>query len=112
VSGHGEGNTINGFKVLKRMFDGLPYGNRGSLPYGQGDAPYGGKLPHRASGGRINEPVPVVLAGGEYVLKPEEVAAIGDGDISVGHRVLDDYVKQYRDHVIKTLKGLPGPRRD
>jgi hypothetical protein len=116
VSAHGEGNTINGFKVIKRMFEGLPYGNRGEMPYDGAAAPYGAHLPHAAKGGgigpKIGNPVPVVLAGGEYVLKPEEVAAAGDGDMDVGHKVLDDYVKQYRALTVKTLRKLPGPRSD
>jgi hypothetical protein len=130
VSGHGEGNSVAGFKVIKRMFDGLPYGGSGSVPYGGGERPYGseggpygkgkdpygGGLPGRAAGGavkrQIGAPVPVVLAGGEYVLTPDEVAAVADGDIKLGHEVLDDYVKHSRNDLVKTLKGLPGPKRD
>jgi hypothetical protein len=114
VSAHGEGNTIAGFKIIRRMFEGLPYGNRGSMPYDGASAPYGAHLPHSRGGQtpKIGAPVPVVLAGGEYVLSPEQVAAAGDGDMDVGHKVLDDYVKGYRALTVKTLRKLPGPRQD
>jgi hypothetical protein len=56
--------------------------------------------------------VKVVVAGGEYTLTPEEVMAAGDGDIDRGHRVLDDFVKQMRGHIVKTMSKLPGPKRD
>ena len=112
VSAHGEGNTLAGFKVLRRVFEGLPYGDKGTLPYGGKGLPY---VPHAAKGGQIGKvgsPVPVVLAGGEYVLTPQQVMAAGDGDMDTGHKVLDDYVKQYRALTVKTLRKLPGPRQD
>jgi hypothetical protein len=54
----------------------------------------------------------VVVAGGEYVLSPAQVAMVGDGDVNLGHRVLDKFVKAFRAKTIKTLKKLPGPRHD
>lgn len=114
VSGHGEGNSVAGFKVLKRMFEGarrhfggLPYaGNNG--PYGQSGGPYG-----MAKGGEVDkEGVPVAVAGGEYVLAPNEVLFAGMGDLDAGHRALDEFVIRSRGKLIKTLKKLPGPRRD
>lgn len=117
VSGAGEGNTINGFKTIKKMFEilrrhygGLPYGAGKSGVYGQGSGPYGEELAH-ARGGEAKG-VDVVIAGGEHVLTPEEVMMAGDGDMEAGHRVLDDFVKQFRGKTIKTLQKLPGPRRD
>lgn len=109
VSGHGEGNTVAGFKVMKRLFGGMPYGG-GSAPYGQSGGPYG-----MADGGSTDSDVPgveIVAAGGEYVIPPEGVLRVGDGDLHRGHRVLDDFVKQSRGDLVKTLKKLPGPARD
>ena len=128
VSAAGEGNTNAGFKILKRAFGGLPrsagaapYDHRGG-PYGGGSAPYnrdpaqpyGEPLPGaaRSAGGSTGSNVKVVVAGGEYTLTPEEVAAVGDGDTDRGHRVLDDFVKQFRAKTIKTLQKLPGPKRN
>jgi hypothetical protein len=126
VSAVGEGNTMAGFKNLKQVFAGLPrgagvapYGHKGG-PYGAGSSPYnrdvgqpyGQPMPGHATGGKTGDDVKVVVAGGEYTLTPEEVQAVGDGDMERGHRVLDDFIKQYRAKTIDTLKKLPGPRRD
>lgn len=110
VSAHGEGNTIAGFKVMRRMFGGAPYGGSG-LPYGGKGGPYGEPLP-RADGGEVDKGVPIVAAGGEYVLSPEQVRRVGGGDLEIGHRVLDEFVKRSRADTVKTLKKLPGPKRD
>lgn len=113
VSAMGEGNTVAGFKIAKklpRLFathdrtKGTPYGARG-LPY---DAV---PPPHKAAGGSTSA-VPIVAAGGELVYSPEEVAMIGGGDLDTGHAILDQFVKQFRAATVKTLSKLPGPRRD
>lgn len=94
VSAMGEGNTMAGFKQINAMF---------------GDA---GNGPARTDGGMGKPPVPIVAAGGEYVLSPEQVATAGDGDVDMGHRVLDEWVKRMRAKTIKTLTKLPGPKKD
>lgn len=109
VSGHGEGNTVAGFKVMKRLFGGMPYGG-GKQVYGQSGGPYG-----MADGGSTDSNVPgveIVAAGGEYVIPPEGVLRVGDGDLHTGHRVLDEFVKRSRGDLVKTLTKLPGPARD
>lgn len=113
VGGMGEGNTIAGFKHLRRIFGGQPYGGS-AMPYGASGGPYGEPVPH-ATGGETDgqtPSVPIVAAGGEYVLTPREVLQAGDGDLDMGHRVLDEFVKRMRTELVKTLKGLPGPKRD
>jgi len=111
ISSMGEGNTINGFKHMRRMFGGSPYGGS-SGPYGQGAGPYGEAVQNgKAAGGEVSS-VPIVAAGGEYVLSPEEVMHAGDGDLDMGHKVLDEFVKRTRAQAIKTLKALPPPKRD
>ena len=124
VSALGEGNTMAGFKRIKSMFGGTPYG-QGSAPYSKGsapydksaapydapDAPYGMDLPGRAAGGEVPA-VPIVAAGGEYVLSPEEVRKIGRGDMDLGHAALDEFVKRFRRETIRTLQKLPPPKKD
>lgn len=124
VSAMGEGNTMAGFKRIKRMFGGTPY-NQGQTPYSKGSAPYdkgqmpydapstpyGMGLPGRAAGGEASA-VPIVAAGGEYVLSPEEVRKVGKGDMDLGHRALDEFVKRFRRETIKTLQKLPPPKKD
>ena len=93
VSGLGEGNSENGHKVLEGMF---------KLP--------GGSAPpaiQRKDGGAV----PIMAAGGEFVIPPEVVAKLGGGDMKKGHKVLDSFVRHVRKQTIKTLKKLPGPHK-
>ena len=104
VSGLAEGNTEAGFEVIKRMIhEQMSQGGRVVM-----DRKYG-------LNGHYHEPktlVPCVVAGGEYILTPQEVEAFGEGDIKKGHQVLDAFVKSQRAKTIKTLKKLPGPAKD
>jgi hypothetical protein len=97
VSATGEGNTMAGFKVMNRIF-----GSRGGAPkgYGEGGAVHDGEL------------VPIIAAGGEYVIHPAAITKIGAGDLDRGHKELDDFVKGLRAKTVKTLQKLPGPRKD
>ena len=70
-----------------------------------------GSLLGMASGG-ATDGVPIVAAGGEYVIPPEDVVHIGGGDLDHGHKVLDAFVKKMRQKTIKTLQSLPGPKKD
>ena len=110
ISAMGEGNTMAGFKHMKMMFKGMPYGGS-SKPYGYSSGPYGQTI-GKASGGDVNDAVPIVAAGGEYVLSPDDVRKAGDGDLEMGHRVLDSFVRKMREQTVKTLKNLPGPKKD
>lgn len=91
VSAIGEGNTEHGFKILDHIVKEKSQG-----------------MPRQPSG----DPVPVVVAGGEYIIPPEAVAGFGGGDLDRGHRELDAWVKAERADTIKTLQKLPGPKRD
>jgi len=114
ISAMGEGNSMAGFKVAKSIFS-APFYNTPApgkgMPYGQGAEPYGMPAPHKAAGGETGS-VPIVAAGGEYVVPPEDVTHIGNGSMSDGHRILDEFVKQMRAKTISTLKKLPGPKKD
>jgi len=112
ISAMGEGNTMAGFKVARKMFSSQPYMQNDKQPYSPSPSPYAEGKPYgaRASGGA--SPVEIVAAGGEYVIKPDDVVKIGNGDMDHGHEVLDHFVKQYRKRTIETLKKLPGPKRD
>lgn len=111
ISAMGEGNTNAGFKQMKRIFGGTPYSGAG-MPYSQPAGPYGAELPHRAEGGFNPDPVPIVAAGGEYVLSPDQVKWAGGGDLDRGHQVLDDWVLGMRKKLIDTLKNLAPPKKD
>jgi hypothetical protein len=108
----GEGTTVAGFKVAKSIFRQPFYGGGhragAGEPYEQSLTPYGQPSVGRADGGEAPD-VPIVAAGGEYVIHPDDVAWLGDGSMDDGHRILDEFVKQYRAETVKTLKTLPGP---
>lgn len=107
ISAMGEGNSMAGFKVAKDIFSQPFYGTAGP---GAG-LPYSGSAPHKAEGGEVGT-VPIVAAGGEYVIPPEDVVHLGGGDLDHGHKILDEFVKKFRAKTIKTLKKLPGPKKD
>lgn len=83
VSSLGQGNTANGMAVLTQMFG-------------------------KEEGG---EGVPIMAAGGEFVVGPKAVAKVGHGDLKRGHQILRELVKHARAEHIKTLKKLPGPHK-
>jgi hypothetical protein len=55
--------------------------------------------------------VPINASGGEFVIEPDEVARIGDGNVDKGHLVLDKWVVQLKKEAAQTLKQLPGPAK-
>ena len=73
-----------------------------------------GTSPKYAYGGPTDsqQTVEIIAAGGEYVIDPDTVARLGGGDMEIGHRELDKFVKEMRAKTIKTLKSLPGPKKD
>jgi len=122
ISAMGEGNTMAGFNVAKSifhpivkpssMFKPIPYmsGLPGASAYlglpGQKGKAAGGQLAASAA------PVPIVAAGGEYVIHPDDVTNLGGGDIDRGHRELDAFVKKMRAKTVNTLRKLPPPKKD
>lgn len=95
ISAMGEGNTMAGFKIMGDI----------TKMYGRG-------IPGLATGGAAENLVPIVAAGGEYVISPDVVVGMGGGDLDKGHAELDDFVKKMRANTVKTLKKLPGPKVD
>lgn len=106
----GQGNSAAGAQILKNMFSSGPYG----LPTMKGRGrPH---IPKRGfqNGGDVDgkdEDVPIIAAGGEYILPPEVVQDIGHGDMKKGHDVLDRFCLKVRKHHISTLKKLPAPKK-
>lgn len=128
ISAMGEGNTTAGFKVAKSIFGspfyaakkagagapydqgGEPYGVEGDQPYIKSELPYDTPALGKAEGGIAT--VPIVAAGGEYVIHPEDVVRLGKGSLDDGHKILDEFVKRMRAKTIKTLENLPPPKKD
>jgi len=112
VSHLGENNTLAGLQKIKQLG---AHGIRKMVHMARGASAIRGK--HRAAGGaamspNTGRPVPVVTAGGEHVLSPQEVTIIGDGDVALGHRLLDNWVMQNRKKHIATLQALKPPAKD
>jgi len=95
ISAMGEGNTMAGFRIMNDITN-----------------QYGGQTSGYATGGYTGQLVPIVAAGGEYVISPEVVANMGNGDMNVGHGELDAFVTKMRAKTVDTLKKLPGPKQD
>lgn len=100
VSSIGQGNSIAGANALYRLFR---------------MGPYGSPSPRRsrafADGGVAQPATEIIISDGEFSVPPEAVAEIGEGDVARGHEILDEMVKHIRNSTIKTLKGLPGPKK-
>lgn len=124
VSSLGQGNTQAGMAILGKMFG-------GGGPYGVGrnmGIAHGAGAPHAprpmgalASGGASDKggargsgeghAVPIMAAGGEFVIPPHVVAAIGKGNIHHGHQILDAWVLANRKKHVSTLNKLPPPAK-
>lgn len=86
VSSVGHGNSEAGFTILEKRFP----------PGGPGQG----------------KPTDIQAAGGEFVVSPQNVMALGRGNIHFGHEILDEYVKQERADFINRLKKIPNPKPD
>lgn len=104
VSGLGQGNTAAGHQVINKMFHSGPYDE--ALPRFHAARPP--KIPHFADGGSV----PIMAAGGEHVLTPDQVKRLGNGDEKHGHEILDAWIKHERSKINKEQKKLPGPAKD
>lgn len=88
VSSFGEGDTEAGREALDRAF---PHSAR-----------------HAKAHGGPAERVPIIAAGGEYSVHPDDIVHRW-GSLEAGHKALDAMVKAQRAKTVKTLAKLPGP---
>lgn len=115
VGALGENNTAAGGKALDHLTGQSPSGvSGGKAPSMFGSTPIPGqKTPFSKGGMTAMSPgglINIVVAGGEYLIHPDAVARIGNGNISHGHKILDKFVEHVRKKNIKTLKSLPSPK--
>ncbi len=68
-----------------------------------------GGIAKKAEGGSTDH-VPIITAGGEWIVHPDMVKHMGNGDMKTGHKVLTSFVNHTRKEHIKTLKGLKPPK--
>ena len=115
VASLGEDNTLAGMKHLKDIG---PHGIRKLAMAAKGAHDIVRKHSlKRALGGSAGDDdtgraVPIVAAGGEHVMTPDEVKVVGGGDVTLGHRLLDNWVVENRKNHVKTLSKLDPPARD
>ena len=118
VAGLGDGNSLAGARIMDEMLRSGPHGTpmeRGARGRGPPRPPSDPMLAREAGvakGGGVQSgkgETPVALSHGEYVIHPEQVAAIGGGDHKRGTRILDHFVVGVRKRHIDKLKKLPPP---
>lgn len=97
VSSMGEGNTLAGFRKLKKMFPKSAPAYKEAKAHG----------PQRATGGRV----PILAADGEFAICPLDILD-RYGDLDHGHRILDHWQTTERKNHIKTLSKLAPPAQD
>ncbi len=117
VAGLGEDNTLAGAAVADRMFGTGPGGipeTRGVHGRGPPAPPRAPRMDSRggAEPGAAGERVPIVAAGGEYVVAPAAVARLGNGNMKRGHDLLDAFVKEVRKRANKKRLALPPPKKN
>lgn len=108
----GEGNSKAGAEILKKMFTHSAYGLPPPHIHGHEFRPPHMMRPparHKADGGKSSH-VPIVAAGGEFVIHPDVVHHIGQGSMTKGHKLLDKFVLHTRREHIKTLRKLKPPK--
>jgi Family of unknown function (DUF6496) len=123
VSGRGQGNTIAGSNVLSRMFKMGPYGSSGGAIHPGRSMPHAFPAPKMqqimARGGKakdkhrhVGKPVPVNLAGGEFIVPPANLMQVVHPNLDTAHKIMDQFVLNERKKLRKTLGKLPPPIKD
>lgn len=106
VSALGDGNSQKGHQFLFGMF-----------PFSKALKAKGNKRftisrtkrarTTRANGGLVK----AMVSDGEFVISPEDVIRVGQGNEERGHELLDDFIIQIRRMYIDKLANLPGPEK-
>jgi hypothetical protein len=104
VSGLGEGNTMAGAQMLHSS---LP--EAAAMASAGRVAMAGGGL---AGEGAAEDPddLEVRLSGGEYQVAPDQVLALGRGDVREGAKALDELVHAVRAKTRASLDRMPPPK--
>lgn len=120
-NGLGQGNTLAGAKALDSI--------TGVTTHMPGDTsakglPSAGKMPGHFADGGVPKMVDIIVAGGEYLINPREIAKIGKKaleesgykdstyahQITAGHKIMDGLVNHLRKKSIKETSKLPEPK--
>ena len=114
VSGHGQGNSLAGMNAIHKLF--RMGDSPASIPGSKSNAKAfakGGADKH------VGKPVPVILAGGEVVVPPENALETmrrltkkPSMTLDQAHAAFDQWILKHRKKLIKTLKNLKPPAKD
>ena len=117
IAALGQGNSNAGANIVSKMFKSGPYGSSQTpLHAARSPIPHLNltpKVPKIARGGEVGhgKPTPIIAAGGEVVLSPEQIIK-RFGSLEKGHKALDKWVIETRKKHVKTLRSLKPPRKD
>ena len=113
VSGLGQGNSLAGARILNEALKTGPYGTQlGGVHEAKGNIPRPpAEFREKDAKGGTPHHMPIIAAGGEFVVPPEAVARVGGGDANKGHKLLHEMVKRIRHHTLKRIKQLPNPKK-
>jgi hypothetical protein len=120
VSAMGGGNSIAGHDILGQMFPKsikprLQKGAMGQSKKVPNVSPtkiqsvnmFGG----RSTGKMFSDggSVPIAVSDGEFIISPEDVKDVGEGNIDAGHKVLNDFIIRVRASTVDQLKQMENP---
>lgn len=109
VAGFGEGNSMAGANAWTKMLQMGPGGIPMPQSRGRNMMPSPPRpFQEKASGG-ATDMRPVALSHGEFVVTPEQVLALGQGDMEKGHAILDKIIVESRKEIIAQMSKLPKP---
>jgi hypothetical protein len=99
LSGFGQGNTLAGVTRINKALQMMAArGMKNGNGYARG-------------GNTSGEPTDIIAAGGEYIVPPQVVLAIGGGDQKKGHDIIDKMILNIRKDTAERLRSLPGPKK-
>jgi hypothetical protein len=135
MSALGQGNSAHGGPVLEAALGGGtgPYNTKLPTPRIEHNewtslprpppVPRGAIQGTAAEGGRTDEPTSILAASGEFVVRPDQVEALGqraieqgmakkgESPVMAGHRLLDEMIAHVRKFQMEWLKHAPPPKK-
>lgn len=99
VSAIGEGNSARGHDLLSKTF-------AKSIETRKPLKPKGGKSAKMKDGGTVG----IRVSDGEFIVSPEDVAKVGNGDTELGHELLNQFIVDARQRTIAALRKIGNPK--
>ncbi|MEJ2123946.1 MAG: hypothetical protein P8Y47_03820 [Alphaproteobacteria bacterium] len=104
VSAIGEGNSERGHDLLSQVFP-------ASIKTRKPIKPKGKKAAKMANGGApAGDTISIHVSDGEFVISPDDVESIGNGDAKRGHDLLNEFIVTARQKAIEALQNIGIPK--